>query len=390
MVRAVLCGTMVVLLALNAQAADEPAATTAKEKEPVKANAWAVTAKNPLSAARPAQYRPYGVVVPTPTPPLRPPTLVPGTPTSSMPVFDPYMPPSSPMVPTARPYYPTPQPYNPGPPVAAAAPREVVVIRLENAPAVDVAQAIEKLLAAERKSFPPGGAVMSGITIVPDAVSNSLLVSGSSEAINNLTEIVEALDRRPDCVMVDFWIAELKPKASDGDSDEAAEEETPCPTGDGAAWIAWAKKHRRISVLGRPQIMTLDNQQAMLHIGQQVPIVAATSSSQGGRQVDRAIRHEDVGLVIDLTPRISTEGRVTMQLHIERSWLSDQSPVVAADDSDAPPVVRLPVVCKMFVQTTLTVEDGKTVVLGGLLQGGPHPGSDLIVAVTPRINPQKE
>ncbi len=51
MVRAGLAGAVVVLLAFYALAAEEPAATTAKEEEPVKANAWAVTAKNPLSAA---------------------------------------------------------------------------------------------------------------------------------------------------------------------------------------------------------------------------------------------------------------------------------------------------------------------------------------------------
>jgi len=48
-----------------------------------------------------------------------------------------------------------------------------------------------------------------------------------------------------------------------------------------------------------------------------------------------------------------------------------------------------PIIQKMAVETTISAKDGQTIVLGGLMQGNKEGGRELIIAVTPRVNPMR-
>jgi len=271
-------------------------------------------------------------------------------------------------------------------PAPVASPRDQrkrLVFRLRNAPVIDVAKALEEFLESEKKvrraceKVPKSNCAV----FVPEPLSNSLLISGTPEVVDSLTELIAELDAERDLVMVDVCIAELLPpsrdgRADDGMSDDSAKEEAPHMEKDWAAWLAWAKNHGRLDVLGRPQIMTLDNQPAFIEVRRTAPAVEpklGTDASAKGNQIERT----EVWLSVNLTPRISPEGLVVMELDVEHA--RDVTEHRAAG----------PIIGKTSAQTTISAKDGQTVVLAGLMRRAEDGQGSLIIAVTPRINPKR-
>ncbi|MFN9625986.1 MAG: secretin N-terminal domain-containing protein [Planctomycetota bacterium] len=122
---------------------------------------------------------------------------------------------------------------------------------------------------------------------------------------------------------------------------------------------------RRLEILSRPQVLTLDNQQAFIQVGQRVPRIAATSVNQFGVQNQLAL--ENVGLIIGVTPRISPEGNVVMEIDAEKSKLGPEAegiPIFIAQDGT---VVRSPRIDTITAQATVSAADGETIILGGLI-----------------------
>src|SRR5690606_1937206 len=69
---------------------------------------------------------------------------------------------------------------------------------------------------------------------------------------------------------------------------------------------------RKVHILSRPQIRTLDNQLAEIQVGQQVPVVrGVTVNTLGG--ANPVVQQEDVGIILSVTPRISPDGTIVME-----------------------------------------------------------------------------
>lgn len=164
------------------------------------------------------------------------------------------------------------------------------------------------------------------------------------------------------------------------------------------------QKQNSLKVLSRPQIVAMDNQEASIRVTNSVPYVSATSTSIAG-QVSNSISREDVGIELTVTPQINPDGYVRMEIE---QVVSDFSP-----DSAVPvgPDLTAPVFFEREARTHVTVKDGETVVLGGLITSresrsedkipivGDIPGlgllfrrqsdqvdrTDLLIVLTPRI-----
>ncbi len=120
-----------------------------------------------------------------------------------------------------------------------------------------------------------------------------------------------------------------------------------------------------MEVLSRPQIMTLDNQQAFIQVGQRVPRVVSSSITQFG-QIN-SVAMEDVGLLLGVTPRISPEGNVVMEIDAEKSKVGKESDGIPISVSADGAIVRSPRVDVTTAQTTVSAASGQTIVIGGLI-----------------------
>ncbi len=118
------------------------------------------------------------------------------------------------------------------------------------------------------------------------------------------------------------------------------------------------------NILSTPNLLTLDNEEAKIVIGQNVPFVTGTYANSGnnssGNTVNpfQTIERKDVGLTLKVRPQISENG--TVRLSISQEVSSVQASTVGAANG--------PTTNKRSIDTNVLVNDGSIVVLGGLLQ----------------------
>lgn len=125
-----------------------------------------------------------------------------------------------------------------------------------------------------------------------------------------------------------------------------------------AAIITAAKTNSNVNVLSAPNILTTDNEEAEIVVGQNVPFISSTSTTQENlnntfNQVDR----QDVGITLRLTPQISSGEFVTLRIFTEVSNVVDSSA-----DSPLGPTTTL-----RTSQTTVITKSGQMVAIGGLM-----------------------
>jgi general secretion pathway protein D len=117
------------------------------------------------------------------------------------------------------------------------------------------------------------------------------------------------------------------------------------------------------NVLSTPNLVSLDNEEAKIVIGQNVPFITGSFSNSGsggsGGAVNpfQTIERKDVGLTLRVKPQIGEGGTVRMTIYQENSN------VVAGASSSAGPTTD-----KSSIETTVVVDDGQIMVLGGLLK----------------------
>ena len=111
--------------------------------------------------------------------------------------------------------------------------------------------------------------------------------------------------------------------------------------------------------------MTLDNQGAYIQVGEQVPVIQNMITNQfGGQQFSTTMM--DVGILLGVTPRISPDGLVVMEIDASRSEVgpdTEGTPIAISEGQ----VIRSPRIERTYAQTTVSATSGQTVVLGGLI-----------------------
>lgn len=115
----------------------------------------------------------------------------------------------------------------------------------------------------------------------------------------------------------------------------------------------------RIEVLSRPQIVTRDNQQALISVGQQVPIITGVNINAQGL-ITNNIEQQQVGIILKVLPQISPDGRVVMRVEPQVSSISPST-------VDLGNGVQGTILDQTIASTTIDAMDGKTVVIGGLI-----------------------
>ena len=117
------------------------------------------------------------------------------------------------------------------------------------------------------------------------------------------------------------------------------------------------------NLLSTPYITTLDNEEASIIVGQNVPFRTGsfTTNNDGANNPFTTIQREDVGITLKVTPHVHEGSSVRLDVEQEVSSVLNQAVVSAAGFSDI-------VTNKRTIDTTILAEDGQTIVLGGLIE----------------------
>ncbi|MBL8818145.1 MAG: hypothetical protein JNL58_19110 [Planctomyces sp.] len=269
--------------------------------------------------------------------------------------------------------------------------------------------------------------IESEVVVVPEPVGNALIISATPRYFEQIMELIEGLDAQPPQVMIQVILAEVELEnlhefgvelglqdsllfdrsllgslltpGYDFNGKPLGNANTPASldtrgkvggqatshfslgrtnndTGFGGLVLSASSENvsvllramnqsRNMEILSRPQIMTLDNQPAFIQVGQRVPRIVGTSINQVG-QVN-TVELENVGLILGVTPRISPEGMVVMEIDAEKSEVGPEIEGIPVSVSADGEVIRSPRVDITTAQTTVSAASGQTIVIGGLI-----------------------
>jgi general secretion pathway protein D len=118
-----------------------------------------------------------------------------------------------------------------------------------------------------------------------------------------------------------------------------------------------------VNVISTPQLLVLDNQTARLQVGDQVPITVQSATPITG-DVDtivNSIELRDTGVILTVTPRVNAGGLVILEIQQEVSNVVRAETVTQAE-------LTTPTISQRLVSSTVAVQHGQTVALGGLIK----------------------
>ena len=128
-----------------------------------------------------------------------------------------------------------------------------------------------------------------------------------------------------------------------------------------AAVLHALQSHGAVNVLSTPTILTSDNKEAEIFVGQNVPFISSTNLSSTGLS-QQSVERKDVGIILKITPQISEGEYVKLDLYQEISavvpTVKTSVTVTAADL----------ITTKRSAKTSVVVKDKDTVAIGGLIQ----------------------
>lgn len=223
----------------------------------------------------------------------------------------------------------------------------------------------------------------AGPKIVADIENNALLISTTAREYHRIEQILQQLDVVPTQVFLEAVIAEVtlndqlkygmnwyfehgKNSFALTDTDNGV----PTPSFPGFSWthttndvqsaLSAISSLTKVKVISSPNLMVINNQQATLQVGDQVPIVTqtATSTVTNASAVVNSVELKDTGIILSVTPRINNSGRVMLDIDQE---VSD---VVQTTTSG----IDSPTIQQRKITTRVVVNDGESLALGGLIQ----------------------
>jgi general secretion pathway protein D len=124
-------------------------------------------------------------------------------------------------------------------------------------------------------------------------------------------------------------------------------------------------------VLSTPNVLTLDNEEAKIVVGQNVPFITGSYTPVSGSASNpfQTIERKDVGITLKVTPTVSEAGAVKLKLFQEVSSVTRDKVLVQSADI---------ITNKRTLETTALVDSGQIVVLGGLIQDDQGAGQDKV------------
>ena len=131
-------------------------------------------------------------------------------------------------------------------------------------------------------------------------------------------------------------------------------------TDDWSATLRALSTRGKVEVLSRPSIMARNNQEAVIVVGSEVPFITNSRTDALGN-LTNTITYDNVGIILRVTPFITSEGTVEMIVAPEISSLTAQTVPISS-------TVSAPVIAKRSAETVVVTPNGQTVVIGGLME----------------------
>lgn len=219
--------------------------------------------------------------------------------------------------------------------------------------------------------------------IETDAETKSIIVVGDDDANERIKEIIQSLDKPVPQVLIKVVFVEVThnndvdlgfegsirtKRSGAGENLKSAFGVASQTTGgffsilekDLDVTLRALSEIGKMEVLSRPSIMTRNSQEATITVGQKVPMIQNSRITDQGQTIN-TVTYESIGIILVVTPYITSDGLVEMTV----------APEISALTGDTVPIsdtINAPVYALRSASTQVVVPDGITVVIGGLMQ----------------------
>lgn len=237
-----------------------------------------------------------------------------------------------------------------------------------------------------------GEQLVSDITkIFPDEILNAVIVLATPEDYELIKQTMERIDIVPRQVVIEGLIAQVTLtdnlslglsavfKGSVGGLDTTIalngsnlSVDPAKPSGGGFTFIGTDSggqvravitalaTESKAKLLAAPHILVSDNREARIQVGQQVPITTSETFGAAGVTPQRIVQYKDIGIILKVKPRVNEGGLVALEVGQEVSTFST-IPLGNVGETQI-------IINKVEAATNLVVQDGQTIVIGGLIR----------------------
>ena len=241
------------------------------------------------------------------------------------------------------------------------------------------------------------GGLSSEVTFVVDEPNNAILIRCSSADYGRILKVIEQLDQYPKQVLIEVVIAEVNLSedvrlgvewqylldmnrdfsfgsvALDSQLGVVGAAANPALIGSGLTYMVQStnvlqaaikalSRSGNVQILSTPTLLASDNQEATINIGKEVPIPTSTrrriDDVTTTETLETSIQYRNTGIIMKVTPYINKHGMVRMDISQEVSDLLNE-PIRGVD---------APSISTRNAQTTVSVNDQQTIVIGGLIR----------------------
>lgn len=226
------------------------------------------------------------------------------------------------------------------------------------------------------------GSSGSGNKVIVDPGRNALIFQGTAEEYAQFRVLVEQMDRAPLEVMIEATVAEITlkegeslstvlnfndgvpriPSTSRIESDGGILVSMIRDTGQFSASIQALADKSRVNILSSPRVVASSGKSAAISIGTQVPIITTQQTSPNGQvggtsSLLQDIQYRNTGVILNIEPTINSNRRVELAISQEVS----EAQVNNVSN------VQSPLILTRSINTSLSLDDAETVLLGGLI-----------------------
>ena len=286
----------------------------------------------------------------------------------------------------------------------------VYVVPIANVKAEELTNILKQLYGGKVSKTKKGRVIVKGstfnsgtlsgeVTFIPDKVNNFIIIKASPNDYAIIHNVLKQLDVIPRQVLIDVFIAEVSysDKISYGiewylknhgvkinnrryngsatlNKGLSAESESSI-LGSNLMGFSYAIFDRvgglrglinaledvsKVNILASPSILSVDNQEAKIEIGQEVPTIvqSVTNTSSDNGNITNSIQYRKTGIILKVKPQINPKGLV--RLDVEEEVSEPKSNTISGIDS--------PIFLKRSAKTSLVVYNNQTIVIGGLIK----------------------
>ncbi|KPJ86958.1 MAG: hypothetical protein AMS17_10155 [Spirochaetes bacterium DG_61] len=276
---------------------------------------------------------------------------------------------------------------------------DINIYSLENSNAETIAQTLSNLASSipvqrrDPKAPKPPTEEVAGFTerfrVVGNKETNSVIIISAPEDYEKIKKIIQELDVKRDQVLVEALIVEI---TLDDDQTLGFDWRVLMDTGTGIDAVAQTntglmseailtgglpgltvgllngeipsvyailnanRENTNFKILSTPEIVTIDNNEAMINIGEQIPFLTSSRVDENNNVI-QTYDYKDIGIVLKITPHINKNGYITMDINQSIKKIVEGTTLL-----------ENPSVFNREITSKVTVKDRRTIVIGGLIR----------------------